>query len=145
MSFSKEEIKTMLDDYVKDKGVELDKEYFSDRLRFYTSGYPFLVSKLCKIIDEKIMPEGKLKWEKEYMNMAVKRLLNDDNTNFQSLIKNIENNNELYDFVRKIVLDGEDITYVKSDEIVNLGTLYGILKEEDGNCRAEKKSVLIWL
>ncbi|MBP2033790.1 hypothetical protein J2Z42_002497 [Clostridium algifaecis] len=139
MSFSKEEIGTMLDDYVKDKGVELDKEYFSDRLHFYTSGYPFLVSKLCKIIDEKIMPEGSLKWQKEYMDMAVKRLLNDDNTNFQSLIKNIENNNELYDFIRKIVLDGEDITYVKSDEIVNLGTLYGILKEEDGNCKVNNK------
>ncbi|MBP2033791.1 hypothetical protein J2Z42_002498 [Clostridium algifaecis] len=139
MSFSKEEIGTMLDDYVKDKGVELDKEYFSDRLHFYTSGYPFLVSKLCKIIDEKIMLEGSLKWEKEYMDMAVKKLLNDDNTNFQSLIKNIENNKELYDFVRKIVLDGEDIIYVKSDEIVNLGTLYGILKEEDGNCKVNNK------
>ncbi|ADK14057.1 putative AAA-ATPase [Clostridium ljungdahlii DSM 13528] len=64
MSFSKKEIGTMLDDYVKDKGVELDKKYFSDRLRFYTSGYPFLVSKLCKIIDEKIMVEDQLKWEK---------------------------------------------------------------------------------
>lgn len=139
MSFSKEEIGTMLDDYIKDKGVELDKEYFSERLHFYTSGYPFLVSKLCKIIDEKIMSESELEWKKEYMDMAVKRLLNDDNTNFQSLIKNIENNKELYDFVRKIVLDGEYITYVKSDEIVNLGTLYGILKEDDGNCKVNNK------
>lgn len=39
MSFSKEEIETMLDDYVKSKGVVLDKEYFSERLHFYTSGY----------------------------------------------------------------------------------------------------------
>ncbi|BAH06866.1 hypothetical protein CKR_1815 [Clostridium kluyveri NBRC 12016] len=139
MSFSKEEIGTMLDDYVKNKGVVLDKEYFSERLHFYTSGYPFLVSKLCKIMDEKIMSEGDLKWKKEYMDMAVKKLLNDDNTNFQSLIKNIENNRELYDFVRNIVLDGEDITYVKSDEIVNLGTLYGILKEENGNCKINNK------
>lgn len=62
-----------------------------------------------------------------------------DITNFQSLIKNIENNRELYDFVRNIVLDGEGITYVKSDEIVNLGTLYGILKEENGNCKINNK------
>lgn len=92
MSFSMEEIGTMLDEYVKDKGVKLDKEYFSERLYFYTSGYPFLVSKLCKVIDEKIMPEGQLKWEKEYMDMAVKRILGESNTNFDSLIKNIENN-----------------------------------------------------
>ncbi|ADK14063.1 AAA family ATPase [Clostridium ljungdahlii] len=139
MSFSKKEIGTMLDDYMESKGVELNKEYFSDKLYFYTSGYPFLVSKLCKIIDEKIMKEGQLKWEKEYIDMAVKRLLNDDNTNFQSLIKNIENNNELYDFIRKIVLDGEDMTYVKSDEIVSLGTLHGILKEKGGNCKVNNK------
>ncbi|OAA83189.1 AAA-like domain-containing protein [Clostridium ljungdahlii] len=139
MSFSKEEIETMLDEYIKDKGVKLDKEYFSKRLHFYTSGYPFLVSKLCKIIDEKIMPENELEWKKEYMDKAVKKLLNDDNTNFQSLIKNIENKRELYDFVRKIVLDGEDIVYVKSDEIVNLGALYGILKEEGGNCKVNNK------
>ncbi len=69
MSFSEEEIGTMLDDYTENKGVILDKTYFSERLYFYTSGYPFLVSKLCKIIDEKIMAEDEAKWEKEYMDM----------------------------------------------------------------------------
>ncbi|AQR89943.1 hypothetical protein CLOBY_17050 [Clostridium saccharobutylicum] len=61
MNFSVEEIGTMLDDYISNKGVNLDKSYFSQRLYFYTSGYPFLVSKLCKIIDEKIMNENELK------------------------------------------------------------------------------------
>ncbi len=49
MSFSIDEIKTMLDDYVENKKVDLDKEYFAEKLYFYTSGYPFLVSKLCKL------------------------------------------------------------------------------------------------
>lgn len=139
MSFSEEEIKTMLDDYVNNKGVNLDKNYFAEKLRFYTSGYPFLVSKLCKIIDEKIMPEDKLVWEKEYMDLAVKEILRDSNTNFDSLIKNIENNEELYDFVKKIVLDNESISFVKTDSIVSLGSIYGILKEEDGNCKINNK------
>ncbi len=43
--------------------IILDKEYFAERLYFYTSGCPFLVSKLCKIIDENIMSEDKLLWE----------------------------------------------------------------------------------
>ncbi len=73
MSFSKEEIGTMLDDYIENKEVKLDKEYFSERLYFYTSGYPFLVSKLCKIIDEKIMIENDLKWNKEYMDDSGKK------------------------------------------------------------------------
>ncbi|MEL7597211.1 MAG: AAA family ATPase, partial [Clostridiaceae bacterium] len=119
MSFSVEEIETMLDDYVKSKKVKLDKTYFSERLYYYTSGYPFLVSKLCKIIDEKIMPENELVWKKEYMDMAVKLILKDSNTNFDSLIKNIENNDELYYFVENIILKGERISYIKTDEIIN--------------------------
>jgi len=51
MSFSKDEIITMLDDYTESKNVKLGKEYFAGRLYFYTCGYPFLVSKLCKIIE----------------------------------------------------------------------------------------------
>lgn len=104
MSFSIDEIKTMLDDYVENKKVNLDKEYFAKKIYFYTSGYPFLVSKLCKIINEKIMSENELKWEKEYLELAVKELLKESNTNFDSLIKNIENNKELQELVRKIIL-----------------------------------------
>lgn len=101
MSFSEEEIKTMLDDYVQSKGVTLDRTYFAERLYFYTSGYPFLVSKLCKIIDEKIMPENELKWKNEYIDIAARELLKERNTNFDSLIKNIENNNDLKELVKK--------------------------------------------
>jgi len=139
MSFSIKEISTMLDDYVKNKAVNLDKAYFSERLYFYTSGYPFLISKLCKIIDEKIMPEAELKWEKEYMNMALKELLKESNTNFDSLIKNIENDIELYDFIKTIVLEGAEITYIKTDEIIDKGSIYGILKEKNGNCKINNK------
>jgi hypothetical protein len=38
-----------------------------------------------------------------------------------------------------IVLGGESITYIKTDEIVNLGTIYGILKEENGNCKINNR------
>ena len=139
MSFSVEEIKTMLEDYISNKHVKLEMDYFAERLYFYTSGYPFLVSKLCKIIDEKIMVEDELKWEKEYMDLAVKEILKDDNTNFDSLIKNIENNKELYDFVEKIVLNNEIISFIKTDSIINIGSVYGILKEENGNCKINNK------
>ena len=41
---------------------------------------------------------------KEYLKLAVKELLKESNTNFDSLIKNIENNKELQELVRKIIL-----------------------------------------
>lgn len=139
MSFSKEEIKTMLEDYASSTGIKLDKEYFSDKLYFYTSGYPFLVSKLCKIIDETIMDKEKKEWYKEYTELAVKELLKDSNTNFDSLIKNIENNSEIYDFVKEIVLDGKEIIYVKTDYIIELCTIYGIIKDENGVCKINNR------
>ncbi|WP_123053481.1 AAA-like domain-containing protein [Clostridium sp. JN-1] len=139
MSFCKEEIETMLDEYIKDKGVRLDKQYFSERLYFYTSGYPFLVSKLCKIIDEKIMLEGELEWKKEYMDMAVKKLLNDDNTNFQSLIKNIENNSKLKEMIKSLLIDGNKINYNINNPIINMGMLYGIFKNEDNNLKINNR------
>ncbi|MDF2505983.1 AAA family ATPase [Clostridium sp.] len=139
MSFSKEEIGTMLDDYIKDKGVKLDKEYFSERLYFYTSGYPFLVSKLCKIIDEKIMDMKQLKWDKEYMDRAVKELLKNSNTNFDSLIKNLENNITLKELIKKITVDGSEITYNKDNPTINLGVIYGIFKDEHGKLKIHNR------
>ncbi|EJO5347115.1 AAA family ATPase [Clostridium botulinum] len=139
MSFSVKEIQTMLDDYVENKKVDLDKEYFSERLYFYTSGYPFLVSKLCKIIDEKIMDESELKWQKNYLELAVKELLNDSNTNFDSLIKNIENNQELQELVRKIILDGYEISYNQDNPIITMGIIYGIFKNLNGKIKIHNK------
>ena len=139
MSFSIEEIRTMLDDYSNNKTVILDKTYFSERLYFYTSGYPFLVSKLCKIIDEKIMSENELNWEKEYLDMAVKELLKESNTNFDSLIKNIENNKDLKKLVKKIILDGYEISYNEDNFIITMATIYGIFKNSNGKVKINNR------
>ncbi|CBZ03996.1 AAA family ATPase [Clostridium botulinum] len=139
MSFSRSEIKTMLDDYVENKQVALDKEYFAEKLYFYTSGYPFLVSKLCKIIDEKIMDENKLEWKKEYLEIAVKELLKDSNTNFDSLIKNIENNEGLSQLVDNLLIKGVRINFNIHNPDINLGCLYGIFKDDKGNLKINNR------
>ncbi|EFG88196.1 hypothetical protein CLCAR_2189 [Clostridium carboxidivorans P7] len=139
MSFSKDEIGTMLDDYIGNKKVKLDKVYFSEMLYFYTSGYPFLVSKLCKIIDEKIMPEDDLQWKKEYMDEGVKKILRDNNTNFESLIKNIENNSKLKEMVKSLIIDGNRINYNVNNPIINIGMLYGIFKNENNNLKINNR------
>lgn len=139
MSFSKEEIMTMLFDYVNSTGVKLDSEYFAERLYFYTSGYPFLVSKLCKLIDENIMDKTKLKWEKEFIDKAVKILLKENNTNFESLIKNLENNSKLKELVKKITIDGSQITFNEDNPTIMLGATYGFFKEEQGKVKIQNR------
>ncbi len=139
MSFSPEEIKTMLDDYVENTEVKLDKEYFSQKLYYYTSGYPFLVSKLCKIIDEKIMAKDDLVWENEHMDRAVKILIKESNTNFDSLIKNIENNKEISRTIDMLLLNGVQIEYNIHNPNINLGMLYGIFKEQNGKLKINNR------
>jgi hypothetical protein len=68
MSFSSEEISTMLVEYSKDTDVTMDFKEISKELHFFTNGYPYLVSRLCQIIDEKI---NKV-WTVEQVKRAVK-------------------------------------------------------------------------
>ena len=139
MNFSVEEIKTMLEDYTEHKGVNLNKEYFAEKLYYYTSGYPFLVSKLCKIIDEKIMDHDKLVWNKEFMELALKEILVQSNTNFDSLIKNIENNEALRNLVKRIILDNDEITFVSDNPVINLGITYGIFKNKNNKIKINNR------
>jgi len=54
MSFLPEEISTMLEDYSEVNNLNFDIKAISEELYFFTNGYPYLVSRLCQIIDEKI-------------------------------------------------------------------------------------------
>ena len=56
MNLSPSQIKPMLDDYVQEQGVVMDSQKIAERLFYFTSGYPYLTSHLCKIIAEEILP-----------------------------------------------------------------------------------------
>jgi Predicted AAA-ATPase. len=129
MSFSKEEIGTMIQEYSYETGIEVNLEYFSERIHYYTSGYPFLVSRLCKIIDEEILIDNKGDWKEVYLEQALNILLKESNTNFDSLIKNLQNNNDLYNIVYNLIIEGTEISYNFDNPIINLATTYGIFKE----------------
>jgi hypothetical protein len=132
LSFSPAEIGTMLADYGRERQVALDVAGLAEQLRFYTSGHPFLVSRICEIIDTRL--DAAEKWSAAGIVLAVKLLLREDNTNFASLIKNIENDPELYEFLQRIIIDGEAIPYVGTDVLIARAALHGIIREADGIC-----------
>jgi AAA-like domain len=133
MNLLPHEIKPMLEDYASEKNVILDAQYFADRLFYYTSGYPFLVSKLCKIMDEEILSQNNTqKWTNEDFEIAVRQLLLETNTNFETLTKNLENNPNLYQLVYRILIHGEFQDYNLHDPIVSMGITDGIFKNERG-------------
>jgi hypothetical protein len=72
------------------------------------------------------------RWLPEDVEEAVRLILLEDNTNFQSLTKNLENNPELYELIRRITLDDEQVVLVKTDPVISLAIVYGILKDRPG-------------
>ncbi|MGL4910796.1 MAG: AAA family ATPase, partial [Romboutsia sp.] len=139
MSFSTEEIETMLNEYRILNNVDMDETSIAEKIYFYTSGYPFLVSKICQIVDEYILEEIKRPWEIADIDLAVKELLKTDNTLFDDLIKNIENDKEIYEFIENIIISGYEIPFTLSDLVISKTYMYGIIKNYHDKCKVNNK------
>ncbi len=130
MNLNPHEIVPMLAEYSADKNVKMDVQKIADALFYYTSGYPFLVSKLCKMLDEDYLKHDE--WTGNDIETAARQLAKESNANFDTLTKNLENNPELYNLVYSIAIDNNQIPFNAHDPTLNLGILYGIFVENDG-------------
>jgi len=121
MAFSPDEIATMLDAYEGDHWTGMDITAISEEIYNYTSGYPFLVSRICQCIDEEIGGD----WTQNGVRQAADIILMEKNTLFDDLIKNLLNNNELRDFIYEILILGEIKSFNIHNPVVSLGSMYG--------------------
>ena len=126
MTFHPEEIAQMLDDYENDVHTGMDIEAVSEEIYKYTSGYPYMVSAICKIIDERLEAE----WTLDNVQKAVKIISKGENvTLLDDLSKNLENIPELRDFLYSIVVNGQEYTYTMVDPMVKLANMFSYIKE----------------
>lgn len=131
MSFSIEEISTMLLDYNKANKLELNIEEIATVIYKYTNGYPFLVSKVCQVIDEKIYNHHKSSWKTHDIQTSVQMIIKETNVLFDSIIKNIENNEKLYNIIKRILNKDETIVFNPLESSINEGITYGIFIEKN--------------
>jgi hypothetical protein len=142
LNFERGEIEVMLKDYCKDNNIQSKISAIAEKLYYYSSGYPWLVSKLCKFIDEKIMPQKDVKnllisdVEQAFTMIVDKSYTT---TLFESMIKNLENNQALYNFVYNIVISGNQIPFDIEVPIINRGHLYGIIKNSAEGCQIHNR------
>jgi len=127
MSFGPMEIATMLAEYEADHNTSMDVPVIASEIHSYTSGYPFLVSRICKHIDEK---QGK-DWTLHGVKEAVSVIIRESNTLFDDLYKNLENNKNLYDLTYDILMLGRKRTYAIGSPAVDIARIYGIIKDTD--------------
>ena len=137
MSFSAEEIAVMLKDYEKDHAVGMDIIKMSELIYEYTSGYPFLVSKLCKLIDEEVagsekFPEENMAWTYAGFLEADRILLGEKNTLFESMVNKLYDFPELKEIVYKVLFLEREILYNALDQTIGMAEMYGCVKNENG-------------
>jgi len=138
MSFSAQEIAGMLKEYEADYYTGMDIDGMSKLIYSYTSGYPYLVSALCKNIDEDIagtarFPDKNSAWTREGLMEAEKMLLTDNNPLFQSLAGKLADYPELRAILYELLFTGKSIPYVSQNECINAAAMFGFLKNEKGN------------
>jgi len=106
-------------------------------LYYYTNGYPYLVSKMCKIIDEKLLPQLENKdWTINEVENAFLYITDEAYTTtiFDDLFKNLENHEELYQLVFALVINGEELKYNVNETVINLGAVFGIIANQNRHC-----------
>ena len=150
MSFSETEIAGMLRDYEQDHYTGMDVKEIAKLLYRYTSGYPFLVSRLCQIMDEDIAinyDENRLKsvWTRQGFFTAVRMLLAEKNTLFESLSEKLNRYPELNDMLQSLLFTGKAIAYNYYEPAISVATMFGFVKNNHGVLAIANRIFETWL
>ena len=130
MSFSVQEIEGMLADFEMEHHTGMNIGEIAELLYNYTSGYPFLVSRICKMLDEELSLQEKYNgnaWNREGMLEAVRNLLIEKNTLFDSLDGKIANYPELKNILMKMLFRGETISYYAGNPAIEMALMFGFV------------------
>ena len=128
MTFHPEEIAQMLQDYENDMHTGMDIKAISEEIYKYTNGYPFLVSYICKIIDEQFGKE----WTTESVVKAVKLIVQGGSTLMDDLAKNLEHYPDFREFMFQVAVNGEDYAYTLLNPMVNMGNMFSYIQNRNG-------------
>ena len=132
MSLSETGIRGMLEEYESDHHTGMDTAAIARSIREYTNGYPFLVSRICQLLDEEVSKTTGLQkaWTYSGLDEAVKLILAENNTLFQSLTKNLDAYPKLKTSIRSILMEGTKLTYnAQQDAIVQM-QMYGLIRND---------------
>ena len=123
MSFSAKEIETMLVEYEKDHNTGMNISEIAQEIRFYTSGYPYLVSRICLLIETDLDRN----WTIEGVQQAIKLILDENSTLFDDLFKKIEEKPDLQNLLYELTVNKKDISFNAHDPVIKIGLMFCFL------------------
>lgn len=137
MNLSVSGIEGMLSQYEQDYHTGMNIREIAEMLYDYTSGYPFLVSRICKLMDERVpgndgFQDKKAVWTKEGFLKAVRILLTEENTLFDSLDNKLMDYPELKEMLKEMLLRGRKIEYAPGDIGIRAAVMFGFITINDG-------------
>lgn len=136
MSFSKNDIAGMLRAYEADRHTGMNPDHMAGLIFDYTSGYPYLVSALCKLIDEDVSQlerfRTKSPWTKDGFFEAERILLSENNTLFDSLIGKLNDYPELNTLLENLLFTGSAISYNGDEPAFDIASMFGFIRNNQG-------------
>lgn len=137
MDFSAKQIAGMLREYETDHQTGMNVDEISEEIYRYTSGYPYLVSLICKTIDETLSGEKAYSdkcggWTREGIAEAVKNILKSRAPLFDSLVKQLDAYPDLKEMLGDIIYQGKRVLFSSAEKYINLGMMFGYLREDNG-------------
>ncbi len=150
MSFSARDISSMLKEYEADHHTGMDMEAVSREMYDYTGGYPYLVSRICQLLDTKIcnmkgFEEPSKLWTEEGIAQAVKVLLNESNTLFDDLRKKMEDYPDLRKLLSEMLFQGSTFPYNRYSVLIDMGTMFGFFKDSNGTLMVANRIFETWM
>lgn len=144
MSFSAGQIDEMLKEYEADHHTGMKTEAVAEEIYQYTSGYPYLVSAICRILDETLpetekFPDDSSIWSKEGVISSVKHILKDNIPLFGSMIRHISEYPDMKKMLYAILFQGEQVAYNPDNRAISLAYMFGYIKDNNGNVQVANR------
>lgn len=138
LGFYPQDIAGMLTEYEADCSTGMDIAAISQLIYDYTGGYPYMVSRICKLLDERIaghtdFPEKKDAWTDEGILEAVRLFLKEPNTLFDDMVKKLSDHPELKSMLQDILFRGIHYSYEIHNPSINVGIMFGFIRERDNS------------
>lgn len=148
MDLHSDGIAKMLDEYASDNKIEFDTKKIADLIEEYTSGYPYLVSRMCQIMDDDVPKiEGFDKtsaWSEMGFLEAVKLMLKDENTLFDDMRKKLDDFPSMRNVLNEILYKGKSFAFNQYDKDMSVAKMFNFIKEVDGKVAVFNRIFETW-
>ena len=136
MCLTADGIAGMLREYEADHKTGMHIEQIAEEIFNWTGGYPFLVSRICLLLDSYTESERfsdlSKRWTIEGVSEAVRRILIEKNTLFDSLLGKVYDNPEMSRILERILFAGDQVPYNPDIAWLADGEMNGFIINNNG-------------